>query len=143
MRVLTKPNILDISSDESPRYRLTPNAEYFVLSISNDYLRVIDDDGEPILYPKNIFQVCEDTLPPDWQFDEGVEGDYYLDPKQTAAPGFYENYFGSDGDIEAQANAHRVLREVLEETLKWGQEADRLTIQRDLQRLVARQNNRI
>jgi hypothetical protein len=134
---------LDVKSDESPRYRLTANSEYFVLDFSHDSLRVIDDDGEPIVYPKELFELSDNVIPPDWQIDEGADADYYLRPRRMAAPGFYENYFGSDGDIEAQANAHRVLREVLEETLKWGQEADRLTIRRDLQRLAARQNNRI
>ena len=48
--------------------------------------------------------------------------------------GFYEDYFCSDGDIEAQVNAQRILREVLREAQEWGQEADRVVIARDLMR---------
>jgi len=101
-----------------------------------DHLRVINDGGEPILYPKCLFEICDSSLPPDWQFNEWETGDYYLDPRPTAAPGFYERYFCSDGDLQAQVDAQRVLRKVLEEAFEWGQETDRLVIQRDLERLA-------
>jgi len=53
-------------------------------------------------------------------------------------PGFYEDYFGSDGDVSAQARAQTVLLEVMHEALAWGQPADRLIIERDLARLTKR-----
>lgn len=139
MRVRVKSGALAITSEESPVYCLTENCEYFVLGIDDEYLRVIDDYGEPILYPKNLFEILETEIPPGWLFHEGDEGDYYIDPRRTAMRGFYEAYFGSSGDTEAQLKAHAALRATLEDAFAWGQEADRLLIKRDMERLTERQ----
>lgn len=139
MRVRVKPGALIVTSEESPVHCLTEGCEYFVLGIDNEYLRVIDDYGEPLLYPKNLFEVLETEMPPGWRFREGSEGDYYIDPKQTAMRGFYEDYFWSSGDTEAQLKAHAAVRATLEDALAWGQEADRLLIKRDMERLAERQ----
>jgi hypothetical protein len=50
-----------------------------VLGIGTEYFRVVDDDREPILYPKYLFEVCDDTIPPGWQFREFSDGECYLD----------------------------------------------------------------
>ena len=141
MRVRIKPGALAITSEDSPRHCLTEHCEYFVLGVGNEHLRVVSDHGEPILYPKGLFEVLDNEIPPRWQFDEGSEGDYYLDPKRTAMPGFYENYFWSNGDTEAQLKAHAALRAELEDAFAWGQEADRLLIKRDMERLAEREKH--
>jgi hypothetical protein len=116
--------------------------EYFVLGLDDEYLRVINDGGEPVLHPKSLFEICSRSIPPEWQFREGDDGDYYLSPRRTAAPGFYEDYFASDGDLQAQTDAQRALHAVFEETLEWAQEEeDRLVIRRDLERLVGYERN--
>ena len=110
--------------------------EYFVIEVNQEELRVIDDDGEPILYPKAIFDVLDPTLPPGWQFCEYADGAYHLGPVRTGTPGFYEDLFYSDGDRIAQARAREVLCEALEAAREAGSEEDGRLIQRDLGRLM-------
>ncbi len=115
---------------------ITPAEEYFVIEINQEEFRVVDDGGEPILYPKELFDVVESSLPPGWQFDEYSDGGYQLGPTKTAAPGLYEDFFGSDGDRAAQAKAQQAVREVLEAALLAGGEQDQRLLQRDLKRLA-------
>jgi hypothetical protein len=134
MRVKVRSDALEIATPEDCSQQLTPNTEYFVIGVHEEFIRVINDNGEPILYAKILFTVSDCLIPPGWQFVEGTESDYYLAPQKTGLPGFYEDYFCSDGDIQAEANAQRTLREVLREAHEWGREADRLVIARDLMR---------
>jgi len=139
MRVRVRPHVLNVVSEDSPRHCLTADREYFVLGVDEEDLRVVSDDGEPILYPKYLFEILDNSLPPDWHFKEGDDGDYYLNPRKTAAPGFYEQYFCSNGDTQAQLSAHRALRAALEDAVAWGQEADRQVLTRDMSRLAERE----
>lgn len=109
--------------------------EYFVIEVSPESFRVIDDTGEPILYPKALFEVLDPTISPGWQFSEYEHGEYFLDPARTSQPGFYEKLFCSDGDRVAQAENIQTLREVLEAAMAAGGEEDRRLIRRDLERL--------
>jgi hypothetical protein len=139
MRVRVKEHALEITSQEDRIHRLTEGSEYVVIGVYNDELRIISDDGEPIIYPKRLFEVCDPRLPPGWKFEEPEDGDYYLGPCQTELAGFYEDYFCSGGDVAAQSTAQRVLQTVLEAIAAWGGEADKLLISRDLSRMsVAR-----
>jgi hypothetical protein len=115
---------------------ITPVEEYVVIGIGQEDLRIVDDAGEPILYPKELFDVVDSSLPPGWQFEEYADGEYWLQPTKTAAPGLFEDFFGSDGDHAAQARAQRAVREVLEAALLVGDEEDRRLLQRDLKRLA-------
>lgn len=139
MRVRVKSGSLARSAESDPEYCLTELREYFVLGISQVYVRLVDDEGEPILYPKHLFEMLDHSLPPDWRFDEFEEGAYYLDPRGTAGPGFYEGYFSSGSDRVAQVAAHAVVREVLERARGWGIEADRVVLEEELKRLLERQ----
>ena len=106
-----------------------------MIEVDHGDFRVIDDKGEPILYPKALFEVVTPTLPPGWQFDEYEDGEYHLGPAKMAAPGFYEDFFCSDGDKAAQRRTQQVVREVLETTLKVSSDEDKRLIARDLERL--------
>jgi hypothetical protein len=132
MRVRAREQAL---RESEKNHRLTARQEYFVIGVYADALRVIDDDGEPIIYPKTLFDVCDTSIPPGWEFYEPEDGDYYLEPMRTAAPGLYEDYFGSDGDRKRQLDARRAVREMLEAALVWGSEADNVVINRDLSKL--------
>ena len=109
--------------------------EYFVIEINEEFYRVIDDTGEPILYPKALFEILDPAIPPGWKFREYEDGEYFLDPLLTGGPGFYEKLFCSDGDRVAQAENIQTLREALEAAMAAGGEEDRRLIQRDLERL--------
>jgi hypothetical protein len=117
---------------------ITPGEQYFVLGIDHDYYRVIDDFGEPVLYPKELFEVLDRTIPPGWRFDEHDDdlGYYYLDPIRTSRSGFYEVFFGTSGDKAARARNHVIVREVLETALATAGDEERTLIRRDAERLV-------
>lgn len=143
MRVRVKTGSLARASEEDPEYCLTELREYFVLGIDDVYVRLADDYGEPILYPKHLFDVLDHSLPPGWRLDEYEDGEYHLDPHLAARPGFYEEYFSSGGDRVTQFSAHAVVRKVLEAARDWGTEADRAVIEAELMRLLERQRRAI
>lgn len=135
MRVRLRADFRERVTDGRLHQGVTPLEDYFVIGVDWENFRVIDDGGEPILYPKALFEVLDPTLPPGWQFCEYADGEYYLEPVRTGRPGFFEDFFCSDGDRVAQADALQVLREVLGASMEGGSEEDRRLIQRDLGRL--------
>jgi hypothetical protein len=134
MRVRAKEEAL---RESEVCHRLTAQQEYFVIGVYSDALRVIDDDGEPIIYPKSLFDVRDTSIPAGWEFYEPEEGDYYLEPTRTAARGLYEDYFGSNGDKKRQSDARKAVREMLEAALLGASDEDRTLIKRDLARIGA------
>jgi len=137
MRVRARANFLSRVTDERWHQGITPLEEYFVIEVDEENLRVIDDKGEPILYPKAIFEVLDPRLPPGWQFCEHEDGEYHLGPVDTGSRGFYEDLFCSDGDRVAQARALELLRAALGAAMEAGDQEDRRLIQRDLRRLLS------
>jgi len=121
--------------DERTHRGITPLEDYYVIEINQHEFRVIDDKGEPILYPKELFEVVDPTIPAGWQFSEYEDGEYFLEPVRTGTPGFYEDFFCSNGDHAAQIKAHNALHETLEATMDIGSEEDSCLIRRDLTRL--------
>jgi hypothetical protein len=137
MRVKVRADFKNRITDGRLHQGLSALEEYFVIGIDSTDYRLIDDGGEPILYPKELFEVLDPSLPAGWKFREFEEGEYNLDPVRVAAPGFYEDFFGSDGDKVAEANAHQILRKVLESTLTTVADEDKRLIERDLARMAA------
>jgi hypothetical protein len=135
MRVKLRADFRNLVTDGRLHQGVTPLESYFVIEVAPENFRVIDDSGEPILYPKALFEVLDRTIPANWQFCEYPDGDYRLEPVSTGTAGFYERFFCSDGDRGAQEEARRILREVLEAALPASSEQDRQLIQRDLQRM--------
>ena len=86
MKVKTKHNIHDHQT-------LKTNKEYVVIGISYDSYRVINERKEPILYPKYLFHVIEDSIPGDWIKKKYPDDEYYIDPPELCKQGFYETYF--------------------------------------------------
>ena len=89
---------------------LTPDKDYYVIGISNKYFRLLDDKGEPILFPRPLFNVVEDSISEDWIWERHSAEDYYADPPGLNVPGFYERYF--DNKQEAIEEFQAYLRSV-------------------------------
>jgi hypothetical protein len=87
---------------------LSAECEYLVVGYDDQYYRVVNDRNEPILYRRNMFEVVSAREPACWVRTEGGDGDYYVDPPECAAPGFYENLF--DGDPKAKQVFDEVRR---------------------------------
>jgi hypothetical protein len=117
MRVRVRPQLRDLVED-GWEPALTPGDEHVVLGISQGSYRIIDDRGEPALFPKPLFVVMDAAIPPGWSFDEGDDGAYYLEPAETIRPGFYEDFFGSDGDRAAQREAQETVRSLLAQMIE-------------------------
>jgi hypothetical protein len=137
MRVRVRPNFLDFAKNGYEHPGLRANAEYYVLEVTNEYYRVVNHRGEPILYPKELFEVADHAVPSGWHFRDFDDGEYFLDPASIGRPGFYELWFGSDGDIPGQQAARQLFRDELVRLAKLSGEDDKKLIDEALARLPA------
>ena len=80
---------------------------YFVIEITHDSYRVINERKEPILYPKYLFTVLDSSIPSSWIRNEFDDGEYFIGPPELNICGFYEDFF--DGKTEAVSIFRNVL----------------------------------
>lgn len=132
MRIRAKLDFKGLIRDGRKHQGVWPGETYFVLEVTHDEYRVVDNKGEPVLYPKEMFDVLDSTIPSHWQFCEYEGGEYHLEPVRTGVAGFYEDFFGSDGDESAQKKARTVLREELMRTSSTVSLAEKELIERAL-----------
>jgi hypothetical protein len=86
---------------------LTPDQPYLVLGIETDDYRILNDQGQPYLYPHNLFTVVDAREPDDWVSERGEDNERYAYPPPLNDSGFFEDYF--DGKPEAVATFWRVM----------------------------------
>lgn len=113
MRIRAKQDFQSLVTDGREHQGIGATEEYFVLGITNEEYRVWNRHGEPVLYPKVLFEVIDTRIPAGWVFAEYDEGEYHLGPAPVSRTGFYEDYFCSEGDTVAQSQARKELREAL------------------------------
>ncbi len=89
---------------------LTPGNAYRVIGIEADDLRLLNDEGQPYLYPAGLFLVVDAREPADWETRYGEEGERYSYAAPMGAPGFFEDYF--DGDRRCAAILRQYLAEI-------------------------------
>jgi hypothetical protein len=109
MKVKTKAYIHDHVVDDRDHQHLMPNCIYTVIGIDNENFRVVNEIGEPILYPKELFDIVDSVVPGIWVKKEFEDGDYYIDPPELSEAGFYEDYF--DMREDAVKTFQKFLRE--------------------------------
>lgn len=79
---------------------LTPGQPYFVIGIEADDYRILNDHGQPYLYPANLFKIIDATEPSDWITEYGDDGERYSYPQAINQTGFFEDFFdGQRGAI--------------------------------------------
>jgi hypothetical protein len=78
-----------------------------IIGIEADDLRLLNDEGQPYLYPHNLFVVVDGEEPADWQTEYGEEGERYAYSPELGRPGFFEDYF--DGNPAAIHAFHHYL----------------------------------
>jgi hypothetical protein len=93
MKVRARAVVHDRLFDESEHRSLTVGVTYAVVGIDGKYLRVIDDNGEPILFHAALFDVVDPAIPDDWVVSSCSDGENCLDPPEFAERHFYEDYF--------------------------------------------------
>jgi hypothetical protein len=93
MRVQAKSAVHDHSLDEFDNQGLKPGKVYEVIGIDDEHYRIVDEGGEPILYPKYLFDVIDPTIPESWVRKDYPDDEYFIDPPELSHRGFYEDYF--------------------------------------------------
>ena len=92
MKIKAKLNVHDHIVDESDHRGLSPGMIYYVVGVSGDHLRAINDNGDPVLYPESLFEIVDPNIPNDW-ITENFDDEDYINPPEFSNPGFYEDYF--------------------------------------------------
>ena len=76
------------------RYRdLTFGQRYVVIGIEADHFRILNNAGNPFLYPPGLFQLVDAREPEDWVTEFGEEGERYAYPPPLNTSGFFEDFF--------------------------------------------------
>ncbi|HQZ72325.1 MAG TPA: hypothetical protein PK826_13480 [Anaerolineae bacterium] len=79
---------------EQPDYPdLTAGQPYVVIGIEADDFRLLNDQGQPYLYPATLFDVLDAREPRDWVIAFGDEGERYAYPQSLNGTGFFEDFF--------------------------------------------------
>jgi hypothetical protein len=92
---------------------LARGSHYLVFGIEGCdtlYYRLVNDMGEPVLYEQRLFKVVDARLPESWVRRDYGAGEYYIDPPEATARGFYEDWH--DGDAQARAAFGEVWRKL-------------------------------
>ncbi|MCE7984924.1 MAG: hypothetical protein DYG89_27440 [Caldilinea sp. CFX5] len=90
---------------------LTVGQPYAVIEIEADDLRILNDHGQPYLYPSEQFDVIDARRPRDWIMETGGDGEHYAYPPQLNRVGFFEDFF--DDNEESIATFWRVVNQRL------------------------------
>ena len=72
---------------------LTPGQEYAVIGVEADDFRLLNDRGQPYLYPHQLFDVVDSHEPEDWVTEVGEDGERYAYPPPLNGCGFFEDFF--------------------------------------------------
>jgi len=78
------------------KHSLSFGKVYHVIGIEADNYRIIDDDGEPYLFPSRYFYIVDRKRPEEWIITYGEDNEKYAYPKEMNEPGFFEDYFDND-----------------------------------------------
>jgi hypothetical protein len=77
---------------------ITPGRPYFVIGIESDDYRIINDYGQPYLYPPHWFEIVDPHEPGNWITEYGDDNERYSYPATLNETGFFEDYFDGKGE---------------------------------------------
>ena len=72
---------------------LTPGQDYAVIGVEADDFRLLNDRGQPYLYPHQLFDIVDSHEPEDWVTEIGEDGERYAYPPPLNVCGFFEDFF--------------------------------------------------
>ncbi|ETX02474.1 MAG: hypothetical protein ETSY2_35515 [Candidatus Entotheonella gemina] len=90
---------------------LTYGQYYAVIGIEADDFRLLNDRGQPYLYPSQLFEIVDPSEPEDWITEFGEDGERYAYPPRLYACGFFEDFF--DAKKEAVVTFWQVVNQRL------------------------------
>ncbi len=91
--------ITSVVSKFTNKPSLVQGRDYHVIGVDDTHFRIIDESGEPSLYPKDYFLDDEFRAPEDWIFRNYGDGEYSYSVPALSAHGFYEDYADGVRDI--------------------------------------------
>jgi hypothetical protein len=91
--------IVELRQPEPDYPDLTAGQPYVVIGIEADDYALLNNRGQPYLYPHPLSNVTDATEPADWQTDTGDAGERYAYPAPLNTAGFFEDFI--EGQIEA------------------------------------------
>jgi hypothetical protein len=83
--------IVKLRSGNSDYADLSADQFYFVIGIEADDYRILNDAGKPYLYPPELFDIIEATIPTGWITDIGTDGERYAYAAPLNQAGFFED----------------------------------------------------
>ena len=95
---------------------LSFDQDYLVIGIEANDLRLLNNQGKPYLYPKELFEIVDPKEPADWLNEYGDDGERYAYPPLLNTSGFFEDFF--DFKEEAVATFWQVINQHLVTTPK-------------------------
>jgi hypothetical protein len=94
---------------EDRKINLINKKEYDVVGIEADDYRIVDEKGEPYLFPYSAFVITDETIPNEWIISYGEDGEKYAYPPILNVKGFFEDFF--DGNNEAMSIFRKHIHE--------------------------------
>lgn len=79
----------------TPFQRLTVGERYLLVGLEYGGHRIVNEDGEPALYPKRWFEKI-DQYPSHWKKSEYDDGQYFIYPPELEERYFFERWFDKD-----------------------------------------------
>lgn len=80
---------------------LTPHHDYVVIGIEAEDFRILNDRGQPYLYPARLFEIIDAREPEDWIKERGKDNEQYAYPLALNRAGFFEDFFDQKKDVVA------------------------------------------
>ncbi len=84
--------ITALVSKSTNNISLIQGNDYQVIGIREKFFHIVDEAGEPTLYPKSYFSGFVETVPSGWMFHHFECGDYICYPQELSSRGFFERY---------------------------------------------------
>ena len=85
--------IIKLKENNADYPDLTYDQSYFVIGIEADYYRILNDHGQPYLYPSYIFVITNSDENDDWVTNFGEDGERYSYSMDLNEIGFFEDFF--------------------------------------------------
>lgn len=106
-----KVRVKDIAHDqiysESKHPNITIGNVYYILGIEYGDYRILNDNNEPTLYEKEIFDIVDSSIPQDWIKEDCGDGDFCMYPLELSINKyFFEQYFDYNKEVREAFDAY-------------------------------------
>ena len=86
------------NSNTAGHFGITPGGTYLLVGMDHDSYRVVNEIGDPAVYPRQVFVEQELSAPSDWIVRRFDADEFYAYPPELACRGFFEDWFDGHRD---------------------------------------------